>query len=356
MAPGDSIHSKRWIDFFAQRGHDVHWASLENFTTHSDHAIRTYAIAPVKPEAYQVIKGALALKYLLKKMRPDILHVHSAGRNGVTALLSGFHPRIVTAWGSEILVAGKSKILGMLIKKVLQSSDLITCDAEHMRQAVTKMGIKDDKVRVVYFGTDTARFKPRAKSTERRRELGVQDESLVISLRSLEPIYNIEMLLRAAQIILKHNPKVVFIIAGTGSEKEKLVQLAESLNIADKVRFVGQIQNQLLPEYLTTSDIYVSTSQSDAGLAASTAEAMSCALPVVVTDSGENRLWIEGNKGGFIVPVEDAEALAERVIFLLKNPDAGYRFGQFNRALIEKRNNYYSEMLKIEEIYASMLR
>ncbi len=101
-------------------------------------------------------------------------------------------------------------------------------------------------------------------------------------------------------------------------------------------------------------DVYVSTSLSDAGLAASTAEAMACGLPVVITDFGDNRKWIEDGESGFIVPLKDPKALAEKIIYLLKNKDIRREFGMRNRKIIEEKNNYYREMEKMENSYIEL--
>ena len=98
-------------------------------------------------------------------------------------------------------------------------------------------------------------------------------------------------------------------------------------------------------------DVYVSTSLSDAGLAASTAEAMACELPVIVTDSGENNLWINDGKNGFLVPVKNPEAIARRLIDLLQNIDLRREFGSKGRDIICKKNDYCVEMKKVEFFY-----
>jgi len=355
FAPGDSVHSLRWIDYFAQRGHEVHWVSIEAFTVKCSHPILTHVLAPVKNELHQVIRATYELRSLLGKIKPDILHVHSAGRNGVVSVLTGFHPRVITAWGSEVLIAGKSMFLRPLVRSALSGADLITCDAEHMRRAMVEMGVDEKKISIIYFGTDTEKFSPKPRSGVLRSELGLVDDPTIISLRSLEPLYNVETLLTAARKVLDQVPHAFFIIVGDGSERKKLTQLARSLGIQDRVRFTGRINNQHLPDYLCASDIYVSTSLSDAGLAASTAEAMACGLPVVVTNSGENALWIEENRGGYIVDVKDPNALAERLKRLLDNPGLRAKFGSFNRSIIEKRNNYRVEMSSMEKIYERMV-
>ena len=83
---------------------------------------------------------------------------------------------------------------------------------------------------------------------------------------------------------------------------------------------------------------------------------MACALPVVVTDSAENKLWVKEGDGGFVVPVKDPVALSEKILHLLENPDKCRRYGLFNRSVIRERNNYYVEMAKMEKLYKQVAK
>ncbi len=174
---------------------------------------------------------------------------------------------------------------------------------------------------------------------------------MVISLRSLEWLYDIETLIQAIPAVLEEIPDTKFVIVGEGKQKEYLKDLSLRLNVSEATKFVGFVPNDELPRYLNSADVYVSTALSDSGLAASTAEAMACGLPVVVTDSGSNKDWIENCENGFIIPLKSSKLLAERVLYLLKNEELRKKFGEINRGIIEKRNNYFIEMAKMEDIY-----
>jgi glycosyltransferase involved in cell wall biosynthesis len=354
IATGDSIHSFRWVDFFADRGHEVHWISLTPFLKPANSNSVTHEMPVVRNEFLQIIQSLKLVKELLKQLQPDILHMHSAGRHGLLGSLSRFHPSVVTAWGSEILIAGKSVFKRPLIKYILKNTDLITCDAEHMLQAIQKLGVQENKIKIVYFGTDVNKFCSKEKNIEILQSLNAYNAPVIMSLRSLEPIYDIKTLIKAIPHVLREHPNAIFFIVGKGSQREQLINLAQEIGIESNIRFIGEIANELLPVYLNCADVYVSTSLSDAGLAASTAEAMACGLSAVVTDSGENKLWVKENEGGFVVPVQAPEALAKKIIYLLKNPSICRQFGQFNRNVIEKKNNYYIEMGKMEKLYESL--
>jgi glycosyltransferase involved in cell wall biosynthesis len=347
-----SIHTRRWVEYFAERGHEVHLITQEydNYQ-----GVKTYEVNPKASKLSPFFK-AILIRNLVKKIKPDILHAHQVVPFGLYGALSGFHPFVVSAWGSDALIFPKSSIISKwLVRFVLNKTDLITCDAEHIKGPLIELGVEPQKINLIYFGTDTQKFKPNAKDKKLIKDLSISNSRTVISLRSLKLIYDIETLIKSMPLILKKIPDVKFIIAGEGEQKEYLLDLAKSLNVFDATRFVGLIPNDKLPHYLTSMDVYVSTSLSDAGLAASTAEAMACGLPVVITDFGDNRKWVEDGVSGFIVPLKDPKALAEKIIYLLKHEDIRKEFGMRNREIIEERNNYYREMEKMENIYIELI-
>jgi len=359
LAGADSIHSVRWIRYFADRGHEVHWISLTPSTQSDIGGVKLHLIKGLPTARHytpSLLCYAICIKRLVARISPDILHAHYAGVNGVVGALSGFHPFVLTAWGSDVLFAAKSKLKGPLVRFALNKADMITCDAEHMRDAIKKLEVDPNKINLIYFGVDTQKFRPSERDENLKDKLGIFNSPTIISLRNLEPVYDVESLINSIPQVLAEVPEAKFVIAGKGSQERELKGLARSLGVSESIRFVGWISNDELPQYLASADIYVSTSLSDAGLAASTAEAMACGLPVVITDSGENRKWVKDGESGFIVPIKNAKVLAERVVYLLKNGGIRAEFGEISRKIIEERNNYYKEMNKMENIYRELIK
>ena len=361
LANAAAIHTVRWVNYFAEHGWKVdlitwHPPASSNSEIHPDVVVHRILFPPHYIARYGAL---LEITRLIKKIQPDIIHAHYISHFGILAglygRLSGFKPIVLTAWGSDVLIDPKG-FKKWLVKYALKRADLITCDAEHMIEEMVSLGTDPKKITLNYFGTDTQKFKPGQKSEKLREELGIVGSPTIISLRNLKPIYDVESLVKSIPLILKEVPEAKFIIAGKGSQEAALKQLAKSLGVSDSIRFVGFIANDELPKYLASVDIYVSTSLSDAGLAASTNEAMACELPVVITDFGDNRKWVEDGVNGFIVPLKDPKALAERIIYLLKNPDVGKEFGMRNRKIIEESYNYYKEMEKMENIYRELIK
>jgi len=364
LGTAGSIHTVKWAEYFANKGHKVHLISYDDFRDKKSEKIILHLIGRKIPinlwRINTLINLPLALsqtKKLIKEIRPDIIHAHYVTSYGHLAALTGFKPIIMTGWGSDILVEPKKSIISRIaVKYALKRSALITCDAEHMKKAIIKLGGDSCKIKVIRFGIDTGKFFRKDKNEKLQEKLGTLGILTVISLRRPAPIYNLETLIRAIPSVIKEFPDVKFLIAGEGSEKERLKKMAEELNIIKNVLFIGEILNDALPDYLNISDVYVSTSLSDAGISSSTAEAMACGLPVIVTDSGENKNWINDGESGFIIPVKSPEILSEKIIYLLKNPKKMENFGENARKMIIENNDYCNEMTKMEKLYHNALQ
>jgi len=341
-------------------GHEVHVVSFESAQIQGAtvHVLKLPVL--VRSATFPLkLLSIYRMRALIKRIKPDVLHAHYVTNYGLFGAFCNFKPFVITAWGSDVLVVPEARLIStiksIIAKYTLKKADSITCDARHMKEAITRLGISPEKVNIIFFGVDTRKFSFGQKSRALRVQLGVDDSPTVISLRNLEPIYDIESLIKSVPLVLKEIPETKFIIAGKGSEERRLKELTKSLGVSDSVKFIGFIQNDKLPEYLNSMDVYVSTSLSDAGIAASTAEAMACGLPVIVTDVADNRKWVEDGVNGFVVPVKDSESLAEGIVCLLKNEDIRRRFGNINRKIIEERNNYYKEMAKMEDVYKKLV-
>ena len=357
VASASSIHSFRWIEYFAAAGHDVCWVSFRPLVFTPSVGIRYSELAEPRGSMFlpRVVKAVHQVRALVKEFRPDLVHAHYAGVNGLVAALVGFRPLVVTAWGSDIVLVGRSPIRGHAVRWTLTRADLITCDAEHLRRSMMDMGVGSGKIVRINFGTDLNVFSRREEVRDLRKGLGLNGLPVVISTRNLYRIYNVELLLSAVPGVLARTGAATFLIVGTGPEEDRLRRLAESLGVAARVRFIGRVGQAELAYYLSVADVYVSTALSDGGLAASTAEAMACELPVVVTDIGENGKWVANEENGFLVPTDDPAALADRIAFLLEHEAVRREFGKRNRSVIAERNSFGVEMGKMDAVYHRLL-
>jgi len=355
LSGADSIHSQKWIKYFADKGQEVHWISLAPNTFGNIKNVRFYLMKRFSVKPLDVIFNVLPIRKLLKKINPDIFHVHYAGVNGAIGALSGFHPFILTAWGSDILVTSKSKIARPLIKFALNKANLITCNSEILKQEVIKLSNNPLKIKLIYWGTDIQEFRPGPENKKIKERLKITDSPVIISLRNLEPIYDVKTLIESIPLVLKKNPKAKFIIAGRGSEEEKLKKLAERLKILENVKFIGWISSSDVLRYLRSSDILVSTSLSDGDLSQGTQQAMACELPIITTDIGVNKKRIKDKENGLLAPIRNPKLLSKKIILLLKNEKLRIKLGKAGRKTIETELNYRKEMEKAGKLYKELI-
>ena len=354
LAAANSIHGIRWVQFFAERGHDVTWISLAPPLRGAESTVSKTTFHEISPSpltdingtrGYLHVPGAVrTLRRILHAHKPELLHIHSAGMYGLVGTFTKFHPVILTPWGTDILLnRGVKKLFA---KYVVRNSDFFTCDGENTRKKLIEFGAPPENISLIRFGVDLAKFSHKSKIERRTSNVRI------ISLRTLIPIYDIETLIRAATIVVKDAPDAEFVIAGDGEQKVYLENLARELGVEKSIKFFGRYNPNDLPAMLSGADIYVSTALSDSGLAASTAEAMAAGLPAVVTDTGDNREWVMEKKGGFVVPCRDPGVLAARILILIKGKKLRQTLGAWNRNVIEEKNNYQKEMAKTEKIYS----
>ena len=356
-----ACHLWRWAKYFSHRGHDVSVITLNPQIIDDFGKVKVYFLKKVIPgtnlisRTLNLIPTLLRLKKLIKEIKPNVIHSHSAGGYAWLPMFLGLHPFVITPWGNDILIPGyQSMVERFFTKLAFKKADLITCDGENTRQIMINLGVPCKKIRFITFGVDIRKFKRNPKDEKLKNALGAANSKIVINTRFLTEIHDVQTLITAIPLVLKEFTKVKFVIVGDGPQKESLMNLTKNLGVSDATKFVGQISEEKMALYLNTADVYISCSLSESGLAASTAEAMACELPIINTNTGDIKLWIKNGKGGFIVPTKAPKILAEKIIYLLKNDKTNIEFGKINRKIIEQRNNYYKEMAKMEKIYQEL--
>ena len=360
IADGGSIHTQRWVNYFARAKHDVHLISNMFATGFNDSVKQHKLVGIVKPVQYAKYPTALLwipqAWAMIRSIKPDIVDAHYITGYGYIGAMSGFHPLILTAWGSDILITPKrNPILKILTQASLMRADKVVCDSQILKRGIMQLGIGPEKISIIQFGVDTQRFSSAQRSNGLRYKLALGNSPIVVCIRNLEPVYNVETVIKSIPLVLSQVPLTQFIIAGDGSQSTYLVELANSLNVSANVYFIGQIPHHDIPTVLASSDIYVSTSLSDS-TSLSLQEAMACELPVVVSDLPANREWVEDGVNGYIVPMLDTQRLTDKIISLLNNPEQREMFGKLARLKIVNEADYVVNMQKAERLYSELVK
>ena len=245
----------------------------------------------------------------------------AAKRVGAPVVLSALHS---TGWPDG--VGRLNRLLTPLTDGFIAVAD------SHGAFLLTQEGFPADKVFVIPNGVDTDRFAPVPDAANVRAEIGVGPADPVVSIvAALRPEKNHELFLEVARHVLRQFVDAKFLIIGDGPRREPLEQHAAALGITRSVRFLGTRSD--VPRLLSTSDVFVLTSQNEAN-PVSILEAMSVGKPIVATDVGSIHEVVAEGRTGFLVPPGDAAALANRVIELLEDPLHAQQLGIAARAVV----------------------
>lgn len=368
LAPANSIHSARWIRWFAAAGHEVTWISAHPLEVAEPPGL-TLRVLPQEGGALtRWPRWLAAVRRTVRDLQPDVVHVHSLGTYALLAFgIPAGVPVVSTPWGSDIILDANSWWRRAIVRRTLQRSALYTCDAQHMLPRLAEFGVAAARVHIINFGVETERFAAIAAARPRWNDPSPGMSAVassqptapplrVISLRMLDPIYDIPTLIHAAARLKRDGVNAIVGIHAGGPERERLEQMVADAKLADVVTFHGRYSHDTLPGILAGADVYVSTSTSDAGIAASTAESMAAGLPAIISDSGENTSWIVDGVNGRLFPTGDDAALAQALTEATQSPAKRLEWAKAGQRTILERNDYQTEMRKMEALYAEVAR
>lgn len=223
-------------------------------------------------------RKAKELRQVIQSFRPDVIHAHYASSYGMLGRMAGFHPFFISVWGSDVILFPSNPVNRYLLKKNLKAADRMIASSRYLASCTGKYTAKD--VAVIPFGVDTSLF------TYHERETG-RVPLVIGTVKSLEPVYGIDLLIRAFAGMLERLPetKAELHIVGDGPLRQELEQMAVQLGCMDSVRFIGPMSQQELVSYYHRFDIAAFLSRSESfGVAA--LEAASTGLPLVVSRVG----------------------------------------------------------------------
>lgn len=363
---GHSIHTIRWAQWFANRGHEVHLithvmpAELEKVNVHHlRQPPRNRYLAGIYYRLYlHCIFRVVEMRSLVRQVKPDVLHLQNGLYPHYLGVFTGFHPLVFTGWDGDILwPRDPSWLYKIIIRHLIRNADLITANSEVMHDKCVRLGADPSKVkRIQCPGADITQFSRQGGTSALRDALEVGEGPVVLSARSLNfEHYNIDVVIRSIPLVLSEFPAAKFVfIWHAGSDLERVGNLMSELDLQKSTKLVGHIGHHLLPQYYNISDVFVSVSSYDS-CPQSMLEAMACEVPLVMGDIPAIREWIEDGYNGCLVPIGDHVKLASSIVELLRDKSKRKLFAERNLELVRTRADYNEEMSRMEELYFSLV-
>ena len=358
LSDAASIHTQKWAKHFASKGNEVHIISFRNADIQNVkvHFFDTHGFISISPIASFLSKAGYILwtrkiKQLVNKINPDILHAHWATSYGLLAALTGFHPFILSTWGSDIIISPREYwIMKKFVEYSLKKTDLVTATSEMLASATEKFIYDGRSVHTIPFGVDVDLYFPATTSP--------RNESICIGLvKSFEEKYGVEYLIRAMKIVVDRGFNSNLVLVGDGSQFDNLVNLGRSLGISNLIKFIGKVDNSKVASYLQTMDIFVVPSiSSSETFGVAVIEASSCAIPVIASDIGGLSEVVVDGETGYLIPPRNEEAIAEKIIKLIEEPELRQNLGANGRKFVLDNYDWNLCAKKMEEVYESILK
>lgn len=348
FADAASVHTRRWVAAAVERG-----ARAVVVTRNPGEVPGADEVITLRPGSDKLSWFAAlpevrrVSRELMQRFQPTLVHGHYVTSYGLWAAACGLKlPKVLTAWGSDILVTPReSRLMRAVVGWSLHHADLITADSMDMLDEIGRYH-PGAPCHQILWGADTDRFVPGEPAP------GFQ----VLSLRSWEPNYNIDVLIKAFARLVQQRPEAQarLCLLGGGPQAAELQALAQQLRVHDQVDFVGRVGDQAMVEALQRSRVSVSVPTSDA-TSVSVLESMACGLPIIASDLPANRQWITPGQGGWLVPARDESALVQALITAHDQAEVRQSMGQCNRARIERDASRRGQMDAMWRLYQGLL-
>jgi 1,4-alpha-glucan branching enzyme len=265
----------------------------------------------------------------------DILRAHSLRFIGPAALSARRRYRLPVPVIAHHHHLDPNWLNPLIERRVMRGADRIIVGSQFSRQqAVKELGIDAGKISVVYYGVD-ARFTPGPKPQRLVERWGLRDHPVLLFLGGLKERKNLFFLLDVYREVARERPEARLVIAGSGPLLDPLKRAADRADLANRVVFAGYVPEAEKVECYRLADLLLFPSSME-GFGFSVGEAMSCGLPVVVSNRGSLPELVLDGEGGFLCDPEDAPAFASRALQLLSDPALREKFGSANRERVDR--------------------
>ncbi len=354
LSIGRHIHTERWIQWFAQKGHECHLLTVqpghvEGVTVHD-------ITSDAGPKPLRYLFSLRRVKKILKEIQPDLLNTHFLTGYGYWGHFSGFQPNVLTVWGDDVYVTPFENGLKMwLAQNALRSCRALTGDSADILEKCVELGAKPGQSYRVLWGVDFEKFQP-FDAGHWRRELGfTDDEILYFSPRSYtQPYYNIDTVIAAAAKVAQQEPRARFLFAGYEGDPEPFRAKARQAGIEEVMAMVGRLPHDEFATALNACDVFISVPSVDA-TAVSLLEAMSCGAGIIISSLPSSMEWITQGESGIIVTPRSVDELAEAMLRFAKDEEFRRSAGEKALATARKYAGFDANMEFVEKIFRNAL-
>jgi glycosyltransferase involved in cell wall biosynthesis len=316
------------------------------------------------------------IKKILKEIRPDIVHTHSAKagilgryaaynlktenpkskiRNSKPKIVHTIHGLAFHPYQSEWL----NKFYIAIEKAAAKRTDYFISVADAMTEQAKAAGIGLDRPYVTaYSAVDEEAFlSPIAeeKRQQFRTQYGISKDTIVlVTIARLFMLKGHDYIIESAKTLAKKYENVMWLFVGDGNLSDKFQRQVNELGLADRIKFAGLLPPSRIPLAIQSSDILVHCSLRE-GLARTLPQAMLCGKPVISFDVDGAKEVVNENTGRLIEP-KNVEKLTQACAELIEDADLRKRLGENGRESVKRKFAPQTMVNTVEKVYQKLAR
>ena len=325
----------------AARGHEIHFISYAipfrlgkltpNIFFHEVN-VTSYPLFEYPPYALTLTSK---MADIAKHEKLDLLHVHYAIPHATSAVMArqileqqGIRiPVVTTLHGTDITLVGRDPSFAPVVQYSINESDGVTAVSEYLRKETLSHFEIERDIAVIPNFIDSTRFE-NGQSKDLRQKLCPNCEKVIAHVSNFRPLKNTKQVVEILYKLRNDGNPIKLLLVGDGPDRMPAEHLARELGVYEDVRFMGK--QEAVEEIIAIADVFVMPSASETfGLAA--LEAMSCGVPVVASNIGGLPELIDHGENGFLCPLNNTDAFAERIRQITSDEDTQRSMGEAAR-------------------------
>ena len=282
---------------------------------------------------------------IFRRMKPDIVHTHSAFSARIAARLCGVPATVMTHHCAESV---KKIPFGGMIQRATATHAIAV--SRGAAQALAASGMPHEMITVIPNGSSPLRTAGENELDALRKRLGIPRDAFVAGIFGrLEPCKSHEVFVKAAALCCAKAPDMRFIVVGDGSERKKLISLAEKTGLAGSMHFCGFCRD--IAPYMALCSVNVNTTVNGEASSLAIIEGMSIGIPPVMCDTPDNRRMTADC--GVLTRPGSAASTADAIMKLYRDPEMRKKLS----AAAEKRyKEHYTARIFAERTAGVYLR
>lgn len=312
--------------------HDERWMA----------ALRTLGYEPTALKVYESLGNLHVIREMIRattERRPDI-PILAGPITPITKQIVDCSPHTVgLSWGFDLHGAQDltwlSNLAGLIVDSTATANIAINA------------GMPAERITLLPWGVDVERFTPNGPTLGPEAWDLPGDSNLILSLRAHEPLYRVADVIAGFAEISESHPHAVLLIGHEGTRTAELHAQVSQLGITHRVRFIGKVSEDQLPNLLRSAAVYITASELD-GTSVTLLQAMACTTPVLASDNPGNLDWVT-SETGTCFRTGSSKSLAEGLAAILNEPAKAAQLALSARERVEKHANWAANIHRLDD-------